>query len=93
MDAEYDAAFEADRRQRRSWLGIVGFVLAICATVLSCLPQTFMIGWMLLSVAFVVGLVAVFIPDTVKWPAIAAMVGSFVGVGRHRVRRDSVAQQ
>jgi hypothetical protein len=67
--------------KRTPVLGFSGLGLAVLGTILACIPNavTFWIGAVVLLVAFVVSLVAVFQKGTAKWPSIAGMVLSIVG--------------
>mgnify|MGYP001601702963 CR=1 FL=1 len=62
---------------------IVGFValgLAVVGTILACIPPfIWFVGFGLLFVAFVLGIVGLFIKNTPKWPAIAGLALSVVG--------------
>ena len=61
-----------------SVLGIVALVVAVVGFVFACIPFVQVVGWILLPVALVLAVVALFLEGR-KWPAIAALVVSIVG--------------
>ena len=61
-----------------SVLGIVALVVAVVEFVFACIPFVQVVGWILLPVALVLAVVALFLEGR-KWPAITALVVSFVG--------------
>lgn len=64
-------------------LSVIAFVVAIVGFVFACIPGALIVGWILLPIAFVLSLVALFMKGG-KWPAVAglvlAIVGTIVGV-------------
>lgn len=65
-------------QQKRSVLGIVALVAAVIGFLFACIPGALIIGWILLPISFILGLVALFQPG-VKWPAITAIAIAVVG--------------
>lgn len=61
-----------------SVLGIVALVIAALGFVFACIPFVQVVGWILLPVALVLAIVALFLEGR-KWPAITALVVSIVG--------------
>jgi hypothetical protein len=61
-----------------SILGLVGLGLAALGTILSCIPVTFIFGWILLFAGFVVSIISLFLKGK-KWPGIAGLILSVVG--------------
>ena len=61
-----------------SVLGIVALVVAVVGFVFACIPFVQVVGWILLPVALVLAIVALFL-EGAKWPAITALVVSIVG--------------
>ncbi|MGR2753366.1 DUF2510 domain-containing protein [Agromyces arachidis] len=59
-------------------LGVVALVAAGIGFVLACIPFVQVIAWIVLPIAFVLSLVALFLEGR-KWPAITALVVSIVG--------------
>ncbi|MDO5061354.1 MAG: DUF4190 domain-containing protein [Actinomycetaceae bacterium] len=64
---------------QKNVLGIVALVLAVLGTVLSLIPGIIILGWILLPVSFVLGLVALFLRNKTRGFAIVAVVTSVVG--------------
>lgn len=61
-----------------SIVGLIGLGAAALGTILSCIPFTFVFGWILLAAGFIVSLISVFLKGR-KWPGIAGIVLSVVG--------------
>lgn len=59
-------------------LGIVALVAAVVGFVFACIPFVQVVAWILLPVALVLAIVALFLEGG-KWPAIAALIVSVVG--------------
>lgn len=59
-------------------LGIVALVVAVVGFAFACIPFVQVVGWILLPVALVLAIVALFLEGR-KWPAIAALIVSIVG--------------
>ena len=69
---------------QRNVLGIVALIVAGLGFLFACIPGALIIGWILLPIGFILGLVALFLKDKKKWQAltavIVAVVGTIVGV-------------
>ena len=63
----------------RNVVGIIALVIAAVGFVLACVPGALIVGWVLLPVGFVMGIVAVCLSGKVKWQGIAAIIVSVVG--------------
>lgn len=59
-------------------LGIVALVIAAVGFVFACIPFIQVVAWVLLPIAFVLSIVALFLAGR-KWPAITGLVISVVG--------------
>jgi len=59
-------------------LGIVALVVAAIGFVFACIPGALIVGWVLLPIAFILSLVALFLKGA-KWPAITGLIVSVVG--------------
>lgn len=59
-------------------VGIVALVAAVVGFVFACIPFVQVVAWILLPVALVLAIVALFLEGR-KWPAIAALVVSVLG--------------
>ncbi len=64
---------------RRNTLGLVAMIMAIIGFVFACVPGALIIGWILLPVSFILGLVALFRKGETQWQAITAVVLAVVG--------------
>lgn len=65
--------------RRRNVLGIVALIAATIGLVFACIPGALVVGWVLLPVAFVLGIVGLFLPGKTKASSIAAVCVSIVG--------------
>ena len=66
-------------KKGRNAVGIVALVMAIIGFIFACVPGAIIVGWILLPVSFIVGLVGLFRKGEVLWPAITAVILSVVG--------------
>lgn len=80
--AGYDPAAQfsggAPKKGGKNVLGLIAMILAILGFVLACIPGVLILGWILLPISFILGIVAVFLKGT-KWQAITAIIVSVVG--------------
>jgi len=63
----------------RNTVGIVALVMAIIGFIFACVPGALIVGWILLPISFIVGLVGLFRKGEAIWPAITAVIVSVVG--------------
>lgn len=63
----------------RNVLGIIALVVAALGFIFACVPGALIVGWILLPIAFVLGIVAVCLKGKVKWQGITAIIVSVVG--------------
>ncbi|WP_366181214.1 hypothetical protein ABXS69_03680 [Actinomyces timonensis] len=75
---QYPAPIQAGPR-RRNTLGLVAMILAIIGFIFACVPGALIIGWILLPVSFILGLVALFRKGETQWQAVTAVVLAVVG--------------
>jgi Protein of unknown function (DUF2510) len=59
-------------------LGIIALIVAAIGFVFACIPGALIVGWVLLPIAFVLSIVALFLKGK-KWPAITGLIVSIVG--------------
>lgn len=64
---------------RLNVLGIVALVVAVVGFIFACIPVVQVVGWVLLPIALVLSIVALFLKGR-KWPAITALVVSILGL-------------
>ena len=65
---------------RTNLLNAISLVLAPIGTGLSLLIEIFPLGWMLLAVALVLGVIALFTPGRKRGVAVAGLIASWLGV-------------
>ncbi|WP_019181972.1 DUF308 domain-containing protein [Microbacterium yannicii] len=63
----------------RNVLGIVALAVAAVGFIFACVPGALILGWILLPIGFILGLVAVFLKGKAKWSAVTAIIVSAVG--------------
>lgn len=67
------------RQKRRNAIGVIALVVAVLGAILACVPGIVIVGWILLPVGFVLGLVGLFASGKRKGSAVAAVIVSIVG--------------
>ncbi len=60
-------------------LGIIALVLAVLGLIFSCIKGALFIGWILLPISFILGIVSLFLKNKKKGMGIAAIVVSVIG--------------
>jgi energy-coupling factor transporter transmembrane protein EcfT len=65
--------------KERNVLGIVALVVAVVGFIFACVPGALIIGWVLLPIAFILAIVAVFLKGKGKALALTALIVSVVG--------------
>lgn len=76
-------ATRVDQKQKNSKLGLIALILAIIGFVFACVPGALIVGWVLLPVAFILGIVALFQKGKKAFAItsiILAVIGTIVGV-------------
>ena len=66
-------------KKGRNTVGIVALVMAVIGFIFACIPGALIVGWILLPISFIVGLVGLFRKGEAVWPAITAVIVSVVG--------------
>lgn len=66
-------------KPKRNVLALVALVISIVGFIFACIPGALIIGWILLPVAFILGLVSLFLKGTGKGLGIAGVIISVVG--------------
>lgn len=81
---QYGAPVGAKPADQRNILGILALMFAGLGFVFACIPGALIVGWILLPVGFILGIISLFLKDKVKWQGltavIVAVVGTIVGV-------------
>ena len=65
--------------KERNIIGIIGLVCAVLGLILSCIKGILLLGWILLPIGFILGVVGLFPKNKAKGPAIRAVITSIVG--------------
>lgn len=60
-------------------MGLIALITAVLGFIFACIPGALIVGWILLPIAFVLGLVSLFLKDKSKWMGITAVILSIVG--------------
>lgn len=60
--------------------GLIALILGVIGVVFACIPGALIIGWVLLPVAFILGVVGLLLSGKSKGTSIAAVIVSVVGV-------------
>ncbi len=63
----------------RNVVGIVGLSIAAAGFLFACIPGILILGWILLPIGFIVGLVSLFLSGKAKWPGLVALIVAVVG--------------
>lgn len=63
----------------RNTLGLIAMIVAIVGFIFACVPGVLIVGWILLPISFILGLVAVFRQGETKWQAVTAIIVAVVG--------------
>lgn len=65
--------------KRKNIIGIIALVASIIGVIFACIPGALIVGWVLLPIAFVLGIVGLFLTGKARGTSIAAIVLSTVG--------------
>ena len=63
----------------RNTIGLIGLIVAILGFAFAVIEGAYLLGWLLLPVGFILGLVGLFARDRKKGVAVAAVIVSIVG--------------
>lgn len=74
-----DAPADPAAPKQRNVLGIVALAVAAVGFIFACVPGALIVGWVLLPIGFILGIVALFVKEKGKGLAIAAVIVSVVG--------------
>jgi hypothetical protein len=67
------------QKAKRNVLALVAFIVSIVGFIFACIPGALIVGWILLPIAFILGVVSLFLSGRGKGLGIAAVVTSVVG--------------
>jgi hypothetical protein len=65
--------------KERNVLGIVALAVAVVGFIFACVPGALIVGWVLLPIAFILSIVALFLKDKGKALALTALILAVVG--------------
>ncbi|MDO4242440.1 MAG: hypothetical protein Q4C85_01510 [Actinomyces sp.] len=66
-------------RRRSNTLGVVALVMAAVGFLFACVPGALIIGWILLPVSFILGIVSLFRRGESQWQGVTAIIVSVLG--------------
>lgn len=66
-------------KKQSNILGLIALITAVIGFIFACIPGALIIGWVLLPVGFILGLVSLFLKDKSKWMGVTALILSIVG--------------
>lgn len=69
----------AEAKKSTNALGIVALAVSAVGFIFACVPGALIIGWVLLPVGFILGIVALFLTGKAKWPGLTAIIVSVLG--------------
>lgn len=72
------AAPQVEKAQRNV-LGIIALAVSAVGFIFACVPGALIVGWVLLPIGFILGIVSLFMKGKVKWQGITAIIVSVVG--------------
>lgn len=70
---------QQSKKNQSNVLGLIALITAVIGFIFACVPGALIIGWILLPVAFILGLVSLFLQGKSKWMGITALILSIVG--------------
>lgn len=66
-------------KRRRNVLGIIALALAVVGFIFAMIPGALIMGWVLLPISFILGLISLFRKGAVKWQGVTALIVAVVG--------------
>jgi hypothetical protein len=66
-------------KKPRNILGLIAFIVAVVGFIFACIPGALIVGWVLLPIAFILGIVSLFMKGRGKGLGITAIILSVVG--------------
>lgn len=66
-------------KPERNVLGIVALIAAALGFVFACIPGALIVGWILLPIGFILGIISLFLKDKAKWQGLTAVIVAVVG--------------
>lgn len=81
-DAAYPqtpAAVAPAKTKQRNVLGLIALIVSAVGFIFACIPGALIVGWVLLPIGFILGIVSLFLKGKVKWQGVTAIIVSIVG--------------
>ena len=69
----------AGEKGGKNVLGIIALALAAVGFIFACIPGALIVGWILLPIGFILGIISLFLKGQKKWPGLTAIIVSVVG--------------
>lgn len=66
-------------KKQSNIVGLIALIAGVLGFIFACVPGALIIGWILLPIAFILGLVSLFLKNKSKWMGITALILSIVG--------------
>lgn len=66
-------------KRPRNVIGLIALIVAVVGFIFACIPGALIVGWILLPIAFILGIVSLFQKGKVKWQGVTAIIVSIVG--------------
>ena len=65
--------------KRNNTIGLIALIVSVIGFVFACVPGALIVGWVLLPMAFILGIVGLFLSGKAKGTSIAAVIVSIIG--------------
>jgi hypothetical protein len=65
--------------KRNNTIGLIALIVSVIGFVFACVPGALIVGWVLLPMAFILGIVGLFLSGKTKGTSIAAVIVSIIG--------------
>lgn len=66
--------------KQKNTVGLIAVIAAVVGFIFACIPGALIVGWILLPIAFVLGLVGLFLAGKRKGTSVTAVIISIVGI-------------
>ena len=66
-------------KKQRNIAGIIALAVAANGFIFACIPGALIVGWVLLPVGFILGIVSLFLKGKAKWQGVTAIIVSVIG--------------
>lgn len=66
-------------KKQRNIAGLIALIVSAIGFIFACIPGALIVGWVLLPIGFILGIVSLFLKGKVKWQGVTAIIVSVVG--------------